>query len=293
MIKNLTYSRSQFDIPLLISTALIVAFGLLMIYDASVVAAFRDFGDKLYYFKNQLIWASVGFISLFIFSFIDYHKLVKAAPIFFAIALALLVIVLIPPIGSKIYGARRWIVIGSFSLQPSEFAKLALILYQTFILIKFQNFTMKLLDVAYVLFLPTILLTGLVLLEPDLGTALVFVGISAFTYFVAGGPLWHFLMMIPALIAAAVVAIATKPYRIERLKAFIDPNYDPQGASYQINQILISLASGGLLGVGLGGARGKFDFIPEVHSDAIFAVVAEEIGFVGSTLVIGLLLLLI
>lgn len=289
---HLQSQKSLFDIPLIVATAALVILGLIMIYDASIVAAFRDFGDKLYYFKNQLIWASVGTIALICVSLIDYHKFIKYSPIVFAVSLLLLVLVLIPHIGTKAYGAHRWISIGSLTFQPSEFAKLALIFFQTALLAKFQNYRMRLVDVIQVIFLPTIIMIALVLLEPDLGTALIFVGITIVTYFIGNGPIIHFALAIPAFILTAVLAIASKPYRVERLKAFLDPSYDPQGASYQINQILISLKNGGLLGVGVGASRGKFDFIPEVHSDAIFSVVAEEMGFIGAVFLIGLFIFL-
>ena len=295
MIRSLTLKGTKgiFDLPLVAAVFVLLFFGLVMIYDATVVAALRDFGDKLYFFKNQLVWASVGIIAMFMLGFFDYHKILKYAPIILAVALILLILVLVPHIGTKVYGARRWINIGSFTFQPSEFAKLALVFYQGHIMSKFQNAKIKLFDIFYVLFLPLFLLTALVILEPDLGSALIFAGIVLVMYFIGGGKLWHFFLMLPPLIAGALFAIITQPYRIERLKAFLDPSYDPQGASYQINQILIALSSGGLLGVGIGGSRGKFDFIPEVHSDAIFAVVAEELGFAGAAAFIVLMLFLI
>ncbi|MCR4324957.1 MAG: putative lipid II flippase FtsW [Candidatus Curtissbacteria bacterium] len=290
---RLSGRRLQIDIPLIAVVIFLLFFGLAMIYDASVVAAYRDFNDQLYYFKNQLVWASLGTIALAFFSFFDYHKITKYAPFIFGLALVALIVVLIPGIGSKVYGARRWITVAGFTFQPSEFAKLALIAYQASILAKFQAYKMRLLDVAYVMFLPAFIMIALVILEPDLGTALIFIAISTAMYFIANGPIWHFLMLIPPFALAAVIAVITQPYRIERLKTFLDPTYDPQGSSYQINQILISLANGGVFGVGIGGSRGKFDFIPEVHSDAIFAVVAEELGFVGAMVIIALMLFLI
>ena len=285
--------KAKIDIWLLGATTLLVLIGLLTIYDASVIAAYRDFGDKLYFFKNQLIWASLSFIALGFFSFFPYHKLLRLSlPILGLISL-LLVLVLIPHIGTEAYGARRWINVGSFTFQPSEFAKLAIILYAASIMAKFENFKVGLKDTGLVLFLPIFLLTFLVLVEPDLGTAIIFVGIAVLIYFVGRAPLWHFLMVIPAIVTAAVAAIIAQPYRLERLKSFIDPNYDPQGASYQISQIITALSSGGLKGVGLGYSRSKFAFIPEVHSDAIFAVFVEELGFIGAIFLISLFLFLI
>ena len=292
-VLKLSSKKYSLEIPIIGAATTLVVFGLTMIYDASVVAAFRDFGDKLYYFKNQLLWASLGFVALGFFSFFNYHKLIKFAPAIFLLSLFLLIAVLIPGIGAKIYGARRWISFANFTFQPSEFAKLALIFYQVSIISRFQNYRMRLLDTATVFFLPTFILAALVLLEPDLGTVLIFAGITFAVYFIGQAPLWHFVLAIPALMIASLIAIIAQPYRLTRLEVFLDPNFDPQGASYQINQILKSLANGGILGVGLGASRGKFDFIPEVHSDAIFAVVAEELGFVGAVFLIGLLLFLI
>jgi len=285
--------KNLFDIWLLGATLLLVVVGLLAIYDASVVAAFRDFGDKLYYFKNQLIWASLGFLSLAFFSFFDYHRLLKISPLLLGFSIFLLVIVLIPHIGTKIYGARRWINISGFTFQPSEFAKLATILYGSAIMTRFENFKIKLFDVFLVLFLPILTIAALVLLEPDFGTSLIFIGIILTIYFVGNGTFWHFLLLIPVTIVGSVAMIMTHAYRFERLKSFLNPSYDPQGASYQINQILIALTSGGILGVGLGGSRSKFAFVPEIQSDAIFAVWVEELGFIGAIFLIGLFLFLI
>lgn len=287
------FSRNQVDIPLLAATILLVTIGLVTIYDASVVAAFRDFGDKFYYFKNQLIWASLGFMALGAFSFIDYHKLTKYAPPLLLASIFLLIIVLIPGIGTKVYGARRWISIAGFTFQPSEIAKIALILYQTSIIARFEKARIRLLDAAIVIFLPAAFVSGLVLIQPDLGTALMFIGITLTMYFVGGGKIIHFLVVVPLIILAAAISIATHPYRLDRLKSLLDPTHDPQGASYQIYQILIALSSGGFLGVGIGASRSKFAFIPEVQSDAIFAVFVEELGFVGAIFLIGLFVFLI
>src|SRR3989344_5365428 len=286
--------KRRIDIPLLGVTILLVFIGLLAIYDASVVSAFRDFGDKLYYFKNQLIWASLSFMALLFFSFFNYHKLLRLSLPILGLTTLLLIFVLIPHIGTEAYGARRWINIGNFTFQPSEFTKLAIILYVASIMAKFENFKVNLKDIVLVLFCPIFVLTTLVLFEPDLGTAFMFVGITVAIYFVGRAPLWHFMLVIPAVIASTVAAIITQPYRLERLKSFIDPNYDPQGASYQINQIIIAISSGNpLFGVGIGSSRSKFAFIPEVHSDAIFAVLVEETGFIGALFLISLFLFLI
>ncbi|MEK7581108.1 MAG: putative lipid II flippase FtsW [Patescibacteria group bacterium] len=290
---KLRSQKKTFDYWLIGVTALLVLIGLIVIYDASVVAAYRDFNDKFHYIKNQLIWTALGAISLTFFSFFNYHRLLKFSSYFLGLSVFFLILVLIPHVGTQVLGARRWINIGSFNFQPSEFAKLAVVFYATFIIDKFENYKMTLLDIFIVYFLPILITTTLVIIQPDLGTALIFFAITIIIYFIGNAPIWHFLLTVPFAIVSALVAIATHPYRIDRIKAFLDPNFDPQGASYQINQIIIALASGGLLGVGIGASRGKFEFIPEVHSDAIFAVLVEELGFLGAFILVGLFLFLI
>ncbi len=290
---HLKSQRSQLDMPLTALTVLLVLVGLVVIYDASVVAAYRDFNDKFHFFTNQLVWATVGSFSLLFFTFFDYKKIIRLAPHIFAVSMVLLLLVLIPFIGTQVMGARRWINIGTFTFQPSEFAKLAVVFYATYIITKFENFRMRLKDTLVVYFLPILVMTILVVVQPDLGTALVFLGVAALIYFAAGAPILHFLLTAPFLVAAVIGAIITQPYRIERIKAFLDPSYDPQGSSYHINQIIIALKTGGLFGVGLGSSRSKFEFIPEVHSDAIFAVVVEEAGLVGALMLISIFVLLL
>lgn len=275
------------DFWLLGSTIILVFFGLLAIYDASVVSAFRDFGDKFYYIKNQITWASLGLLALGFFSLFDYHRLQKFAPHFLFLCVVLLVAVLVPHIGTKIYGARRWINIGGFNFQPSELSKLALIFYQTSIMSKFENFKIRFTDTLIVFFLPALIAAGLVFLEPDFGTAIIIMAVTMVVYFFSSAPIWHFLVSVPPILVAGAMAIIFEPYRLDRLKSFLDPTHDPQGASYQINQILTAINRGGFLGVGIGQSRSKFAFIPEVQTDAIFAIIVEEIGAIGALLLIS------
>ena len=285
--------RASFDFWLISTTAVLILTGLLAIYDASVVAAARDFGDKLYYFKNQVIWVFLGLGALVVFSFFSFRKLLKASPVILFASIILLVAVLIPQIGSEVYGARRWIAVSGFTFQPSEFAKLSLILYLSLMIAKFENLKFKLSDIFIVFFLPTLAVLGLIVLQPDLGTAIIIGATSMIIYFVGKAPLWHFAAVVPAFILSAAIAVFTAPYRIERLKSFFDPSYDPQGASYHINQMLSAITAGGLFGVGIGASRYKFAFIPEVQTDAIFAIFVEELGFVGALFLISVFLFLI
>lgn len=286
--------RNNFvDLPLIIVTSILLITGLITIFDATPVSAFRDFGDKLYYFKNQLIWATLGTVALIFLSFFDYKKLIRLSPIVFGFCILMLIAVLIPGVGSKVYGARRWINFGAFTFQPSEITKLSLLLYSSYVISKFENFRIRLIDTITVIFMPAFLAAGLVLLEPDLGTALIFVALTLAIYFVGRAPIKHFLIGFPILIAGAVAAIVISPYRFSRIQSFMNPTHDPQGASYQIYQILIALVTGGFFGVGIGGSSSKFDFIPEVQGDAIFAVFVEEFGFIGALFIVSLFLILI
>src|SRR3990167_8881399 len=165
--------RSSFDFWLISTTAVLILVGLLTIYDASVVAAARDFGDKLYYFKNQVVWVFLGLGALVFFSFFSYRKLLKASSVILFVSLIFLVAVLIPQIGSEVYGARRWIVVSGFTFQPSEFAKLSLILYLSLMIAKFENLKFRLFDILIVFFLPALVVLGLIVLQPDLGTAII------------------------------------------------------------------------------------------------------------------------
>lgn len=256
-------------------------FGLLMVSSSSVVDAARDFGDKWYYLKLQSGWAVFGLFCFFIFSKFDYRKLEKLALPLLITTFVLLLSVLVPGIGSKILGARRWLSLGFLSFQPAEFAKLTLAIYFSSLLKKNTN-----------QFLPFIIVlgifSGLIMLEPDLGTTLVLVGSSLLTYFGSGNKLIGFFIFIPFLITGLLLLIIFSPYRANRLKTFFDFSHDPLGSSYHIRQVLLSLGSGGVWGVGLGQSKQKYEFLPEASTDSIFAVIGEELGLVGGLIVIGL-----
>ncbi len=258
---------------------------LIAIYDASVVQALRDFGDKYYFLKWQTLWLAIGLAVLIFLTYFDYHKLAFLAPILLAAVLGLLVMVLIPGVGTQIYGARRWLTIGAVTIQPAEITKLAYIIYLAWWLSKPKAY---LVGSLLPFLLVSGLIAGLIVLEPDLGTAFILVAIGFVIYFGAGAPLKYFLLSGP-LVGVLLVAFAlSAPYRMERILVFFNPLRDPQGSSYHINQILIALANGGFLGLGLGQSRQKYEYIPEVATDSIFAIIAEEVGFLGSVAIITL-----
>jgi len=260
-------------------------FGIIMVGNASVVEAYRDFGDKFYYLRLQAQWLGLGLVAFFLASIFNYRRLKMIAfPLVF-FTFASLVLVLLPGIGFEALGARRWLGIGRFSFQPAELAKLTFVLYLASFLSNKKRT------------LPFLLLLGLlvvlVMLEPDLGTTVIIVATSLVVYFASGAPLLLLagLGLLGLLSGASLILFS--PYRRERLLTFLNPTRDPLGASYHIRQILIAIGSGGLLGLGLGQSRQKYEYLPAVTTDSIFAVIAEEIGFVGASVVILAFLLLI
>lgn len=271
-------SKIHFDYGLFGIVVLFSLFGLVMIYNASSVEAMRDFADKYYYLKNQAVWFLIGLMALFFFSFFDYRRLEKIAPILFFLNILLLILVLIPGIGSMVFGARRRINLGFFAFQPAEMMKLSLVLY-------LASWLKEKRSIWPFLFL-IILILGLIVLEPDLGTAVVIIATAFALYFVAE-PSWFKPLFLVLLGAAGFLFLSfSSPYRRERLLTFLDPARDPLGSSYHIRQILIGLGSGGLLGKGLGHSRQKYEYLPEATTDSIFAIIAEETGFLGSLVLI-------
>ncbi|MBI4079208.1 MAG: putative lipid II flippase FtsW [Candidatus Levybacteria bacterium] len=277
----------HFDIILFSSVAVLSGFGLLMIFEASSFVAFRDFSDKYYYIKDQSVWIVLGFIGLLFFSMFDYHKLyILALPLLLA-ALVLLILVFIPGIGVAALGARRWINLGFFVLQPAEFVKLALSIY----LAAWFSSKEKGRLFAFLLLLGVVI--ALIMLEPDMGTAGIILAEAIVIYFVSGANILTFLLFFPIMGFLGYLLIILEPYRAARLNAFLTPQELLTSSSYHVKQILIALGMGGLTGVGLGNSLQKYAYLPENTTDSIFAIIAEELGFVGSSIVIFLLMVVV
>lgn len=286
MRTNLIPQKKTYDLKLLATVLILVIFGLLMIYDASVVQAFRDFNDSYYYIRAQLIWVVIGFLSLFFFSRFDYKKFKPLALILLITSLILLIAASIQGFGVSGGGAHRWLNIGPITLQPSEIVKLTGVIYLATIFEKKVRFSPFAALLSAVVFIAAVL-------QKDLGSAIVFFVICITLYFAAGAPLWHFLISILVSVISFLFLIFTSSYRSKRVMAFLDPFSDPQGYTYHISQILIALGSGGLFGLGLGQSRQKFEYIPEVTTDSIFAIIGEELGFMGALILIGVFVFLI
>lgn len=261
----------------------IILIGIVMVYDASVALALRDFNDPYHFVRDQIRWLGVGCVALFTAYAIDYRSLKKLALPFMAGTGVLLLAVFLPGIGIRALGAHRWLSLGPLVLQPAELAKLALIVYLAAWLSRPDRGKL-----LYFLSFVSVV-GGLVVLEPDLGTATILFCIALGMYFSSGAPLWHFLMISP-LVGIGVGGLAViAPYRLKRITSFLNPDADPLGSSYQIRQALIAIGTGGLSGLGFGKSRQKYEYLPEANTDSIFAIFAEEFGFIGC---IALLLLL-
>lgn len=259
-----------------------------MVYGVTSVRSFHVYGDSFYYVKRQLFFMSAGMVLGVFVLWLDYRCLRKYARLFLILGLISLVLVLVPGIGYRAGGARRWFRLANLSFQPSEFAKLATIIY----LSDFISRKGIRINLFWKGFVPAAAVVGtvvsLILLEPDLGTAFVVGAVSVILLFMGGLKLKYFFSAIGCFIPAFWLLIFLKPYRWRRIIAFFDPWSDRLGAGHQVIQSMITLGSGGLWGKGLGHSLQKLYYLPAAHTDFIFSIVAEELGLLG---VFGILVL--
>ncbi len=260
-----------------------VVFGLVMLSSAGAVLGFQRFDDSNFFLKSQAVAVAIGLVGCYLTYRIDYTRWRPLAVPLLFVTIILLLLVFLPGIGSFFLGARRWLNLGFTTIQPSEIAKLTFILY---LAAWFEKRTGHLRDVhvSLVPFLFTVAtIGGLILAEPDLGTTIVLILVSLAMFFVAGAPWKHLLGIGSAGLALILLLIKIAPYRAQRFTVFLNPELDPQGVGYHINQALLAIGSGGWFGVGLGHSRQKFNYLPEPAGDSIFAVTAEELGFIFVT----------
>jgi cell division protein FtsW len=270
----------RFDLILFGLTTLLTLFGLLMIFDASSVLAYEIYGDKYNFIKDQIVWVVLGYTALYFFYKFDYRKLYNLALPALLISLFMLMLVFVPGVGSSTKGAARWINIFSFRLQPSEFVKLALAIY----LSAWFSHKEKGRLLAFILLMGAVML--LVMLQPDMGTASIILFEAVMIYFFSGGSIAHFLLGAPILAILGFILIKIEPYRMARLTSFLNVGGSLENTSYHVKQVLIALGSGGLFGVGIGNSIQKYAYLPENVTDSIFPIIAEEFGFIGSTILI-------
>lgn len=259
--------------PLLLS-----AVGLFFVYEASSIYSLEIYGDSFRFLKLQTVWLAAAFVAMVFFALFPYRYLYSFSVVLMLATIGLLISVLV--IGKTINGAQSWIDLGPFNLQPTEFAKFSIIIYLSSWFVQMENKRFM------SFFLLVSLLLFLIILQPDIGSAIVIFMLSVSIYFLAGRDWYKLLIFVPLGGVAFFMLIKAAPYRFNRLMAFLHPENDPLGVSYHINQILISLASGGLFGKGFGASRQKYLFLPEAHTDSIFAIIGEEFGLIGCSLII-------
>lgn len=286
MLGRETPTNRQPDLILFGATLALLVIGIVTVFSASYTTGLREVGDPYYYVKRQLLWAVLGVVAMVVMTRIDYRHLRRWALPGLVVAILLLGLVLV--IGSEAGGGRRWIRFGPLGFQPSEFAKLALVNFlAAFIAAQggkirrfFSGFLFPM-SVVGLIFL-------LVLAEKDFGTS-VAIGLNAVVMlFSAGANMGHLALIGLAALPGLVLLIYLEPYRMRRLTSFANPWADPLGAGWNIIQSLYAIGSGGLFGLGLGAGRQKFAYLPEQHTDFIYAVLSEELGFIGSATVVAL-----
>jgi cell division protein FtsW len=272
-----------------VTVGALVLLGLIMILSASSVTSFATYGSSFLFFKRQLIWAVVGLAGFAFFARLDYRRLRGLGYVLIVLVAGLLFAVLVPGVGVVVGGSARWLGLGPLSFQPSELGKLAIVLFAADV---FSRKSERAFDSFAHTALPLIpalaLLSLLILLQPDLGTTLVLGCVGLGLLFVAGAPLRY---ISPILLSGALVATAAafaEPYRRARIFSFLNPWADPFNTGYQTIQSLIALGSGGMFGVGLGASRQKWLYIPNAHTDFIYAILGEEMGLLGTLVVLGL-----
>ena len=272
--------------------AVLCATGMAMILSASSVSSITDYGTPWYQFLRQALWLGVGAIAFVVALRVDYRRWRPLTRYLLWASLVMLVLVLIPGIGVSANGAQRWLGVGPFTVQPSEFAKLALLLFAADLLARRAN---RVEDPQQAL-RPVLAVFGmmavLIMLQPNLGTTILLFVMTFVVLFVAGVPGRQLGLLGAAAVAAGVLFAIIEPYRMRRVASFLDPWADPANTGYQNIQSYTALASGGLVGTGVGQGRAKYGYLPEADTDFIFSVIGEELGFIGAVLLLALFLAL-
>ena len=278
--------KNSYDLVLLFLTLSLIGIGLVMLYSSSSIMAQERFGDSMYFVKRQIVFALLGLAVLIISKNLPYVLYRRLVYVILGVTFLSLIIVLLPQVGHRVGGARRWLRFGPISVQPAEFAKLALIIYISYSVAKKKD-RMREFSVGYAphLFISAVFI-GLVVMQPDLGTAITFAVLTFLLLFVAGVRLRYLLATGLAVTPLLALAIALKGYRWERFLAFLNPWRDPSNTSFQLLHSLLALGSGGPLGVGLGSGQQKLFYLPEPHTDFILAVIGEETGIFGVSIVL-------
>ena len=283
----------KMNLVLLIAVVIISLFGVMMIYSASYVWAEYKFDDPYKFLKTQGIFLIVGYVIMLFVANINYRKYFNKANLIFGICFLLLILVLIPGIGTVRNGSRSWFGIGGFGIQPSEFTKLGLIIFTSKYLTKNNKELRDIKKGVFPILLVLFSVFGLIMLQPDFGTGVVIVMSIVVLLFVSGVKMGFFVKIGILGLIGIVVLIIIAPYRMERIVSFLNPWSDPLGSGFQIIQSLYAIGPGGLLGLGLGNSIQKHFYLPEPQTDFIFSIISEEFGFMGVVIVASLFLIII
>lgn len=278
------------DFILFISAFTLLGMGLVMVFSSSAVTASVNYGDPYYFFKKQLMWAVISVLAMIIVMKFNFSRLRDLAIPLMIMAILFLILV-VTPLGMDVKGSSRWFALGPMRFSPSEFAKVAMVLFlakaMDMKIGKISSFTAGVMPFLFMVALTC----GLIMLQPDLGTAFTIAATVFFMLLVAGAKWSHLGVIMLSGLGAVGAAIAIAPYRMERVVAFLNPWKYPSDEGFQTIQSLYALGSGGLFGMGLGRSRQKFFYLPEQHTDFIFAILGEELGFIGCSVVVALFLL--
>ncbi|SFS50035.1 stage V sporulation protein E [Marininema halotolerans] len=287
------HTRRSPDFIIIIVIMMLLTLGVVMVYSASAAYSLHKFGDSFFYAKRQLLFAGVGVFLMFLVSKMDAKLFRLWAKPLLIICFILLVMVLIPGLGILRNGARSWLGIGAFSIQPSEFTKLAVIFFLARYLSRRAG---EIQTLRYGMMYPLGIAGSafaLIMMQPDLGTGTVMMGTAIVLIYIAGARMKYLAALMGLGMAGFAGLVLAAPYRIKRITAFLDPWQDPLNAGYQIIQSLFAIGPGGLMGLGLGMSRQKHLYLPEPHTDFIFSILAEELGFIGAGTAIILFAILI
>ena len=285
--------KKNIDLVLLFAVVIISIFGVIMIYSSSSVWAEYKFNDAFKYLRHQSIFLVIGIILMIIISKIPYTYYLNKANIILVVCFFLLILVLIPGVGTVRNGSRSWFGIGGFGVQPSEFMKLALIIFVSKYLERNEKDMNNIKKGVLPILVVTLIVFALIMLQPDFGTGVIIVMSIVGLLFISGVSMKFFMIALVFGIIGAVALIIAAPYRFKRILSFLDPWIDPLGSGFQAIQSLFAIGPGGLLGLGLGNSIQKHFYLPEPQTDFIFAIISEELGFLGIVIVSILFLTII
>jgi cell division protein FtsW len=289
-VQDVMHHKGHFDRTLLFAILMLLVISVVMVYSASSVVALTTYNDSAYFMKRQLLWAAVGLAFMAVTMRLNHRRLSDQRVVIplVVISLLLLAATLVPGVGRTVNGAQRWLRLGMLSFQPSELSKFALVVYMSYYLAKkgdrLRDFMNGLLP-AYVV---TAIFLAVMVLQPDFGSAMTAAGVAGIMLFAGGANVLHLGGTLLAALPFVFMAVVHKAYRWRRIVAFLNPWSDQDGAGYQIIQSFLAFGSGGVFGRGLGEGRQKLLFLPERHTDFIYAVIGEELGLLGALAVVAL-----